>query len=223
MRRLASLVALVMIVFGASLLLRAQPQPQLPGPAVDPFGDPAPAPAGSLPADPFAPAPVAPPPKPLPKPMPAVAESGTNAEVSTQSLVVFADKSLGREVVQKMTPAERLAYHLDRPARILIVPEVTTLQSIVPELSEVLQVNVELDLKALEEAAFDPATPIKWHMTRPANLGQSLRRLVNSLGLEYVRLEDTLLITTRTAYESRRFLKIYNLDREMFRPPHRIP
>lgn len=208
--------AAVLLLLSASLLLPAQPlpQPQAPALEADPFGPAAPAPAEPLPVNPFD----LPPAAPQPKPMAAVAESGTNSEASTQSLVIFADASLGREVVQKMTPAERLAYHLDRPARILIVPEVTTLQDIVPELSEMLGVNVELDLKALEEAAFDRATPIAWQMTHPAQLGASLRRLLHSLGLDYMRLNDTLLITTRSAFESKLFLKTYNLDREMFRP-----
>ena len=99
--------AVVLLLLSASLLLRAQPLPQPSAIEADPFGGSTATPGSSLPADPFAPRPGAPP----PKPMPAVAESGTNSEASSQSLVIFADASLGREVVQKMTPAERMAYH----------------------------------------------------------------------------------------------------------------
>lgn len=231
MHRFLSLAALLIVVLGASLLLRAQPNdpfgaaPTAPAkkpppdpfapPQDDPFGTPA-VPANNPPADPFAPAPAAPAPKtetpPIGKNWPA------DAANSSYSEIVFADESLGKDVLRKMTPAERMAYHLNRPARITLHPPHEFLPTIVEVLLERLQVNVELDRKALENAGFDTATPIEWVMRQPANLGAALRRMLNSKGLDYVRLNDTLLITTRDAFEEKLFVKTYSLDREMFHP-----
>jgi hypothetical protein len=243
MRRYFSFFVLAIILGSATLLLRAQPLPQplAPGGSNDPFAPapPNPTTAHTVPADPFA-APAAPALAAPVKPAVVINQEFSlrqHADFAAHSFLVnvynrayaqiphpplceilFADESLGREVLEKMTPAERMVYHLDRPATIKFFAEGVTVEDLVPELNKKLQVNVELDRVPLLESAFDRAAPLEYRMTRPANLGLALRRLFHSQGLDYVRLQDTLLITTRTAFEGKMFVKTYNLDREMFRP-----
>jgi hypothetical protein len=127
----------------------------------------------------------------------------------------FTDEGLGAELVKKMKPAERLEYQLRR--RVLLQMQNATISELVKLLGDKLQVNVMLDRRALEEAAFDPATMLQYLPNAGTRLSSSLRQLLFDYSLSYVVEEETLLITTRTAQENKQFLRYYSVG-ELIRP-----
>lgn len=82
------------------------------------------------------------------------------------------------------------------------------LEDIVEQIRSEKRIEVQIDKKALEEAAFDSATPID-KVINNTKLRAALRLVLNDLGLSYVIENDVLLITTKTAQENKQVVKVY--------------
>lgn len=82
------------------------------------------------------------------------------------------------------------------------------LEDIVEQIRTEKRIEVQLDRMALEEAAFDTATPID-KVILNTKLRSALRLVLNDLGLSYVIENDVLLITTKTAQENKQVVKVY--------------
>ncbi len=82
------------------------------------------------------------------------------------------------------------------------------LEDIVEQIRTEKRIEVQIDKKALEEAAFDTATPID-KVINNTKLRAALRLVLNDLGLSYVIENDVLLITTKTAQENKQVVKVY--------------
>jgi len=127
----------------------------------------------------------------------------------------FADAGLSAEILKNMKPAEKLEYQLRR--RGLIRIKEAKLEDLVKELADKMGVNVVIDKKALEEAAFDTATPLESSANAATRLSGSLRMLLRNYGLSYIADEETLLITTMTAQENTQLIRYYAVG-EFIRP-----
>ncbi len=95
--------------------------------------------------------------------------------------------------------------------------EQATVAQLCAELEKLLEINVIADKKALEEAAFDSATPIDKIFPQPTELRSALRLTLNDLGLSYIIEKDVLLVTTKTAQENQQIVKLYPVG-EFIRP-----
>lgn len=127
----------------------------------------------------------------------------------------FADAGLSAEILKNMKPAEKLEYQLRR--RGLIRMKDAKLEDLVRELADKLGVNVVIEKRALDEAAFDTATPLESLANSATRLSGSLRLLLRDYGLSYIADDETLLITTRTAQENTPIVRYYAVG-EFIRP-----
>jgi type II secretory pathway component GspD/PulD (secretin) len=142
-------------------------------------------------------------------------KTALNAPTIFMCEVKLADEGLNPATFKKLTGEEKLNYQLGR--KVTLNLEQAKLQELCDELEKLLQINVILDKKALEEAAFDTATPIDKVFSQPTELRGALRLLLNDLGLSYIIEKETLLITTKTAQENKPIIKLYPVA-EFVRP-----
>ena len=119
-----------------------------------------------------------------PAPQPAVKEELPDPDERILRFE-FTDEGLNADLLKKMKPAERVEYQLRR--RGLLQAQNVTLIDIVQLLRDKLQINILIDKKAMEEAAFDTATPIRYLPNVGTRLSGSLRQLLNELGLSFLR------------------------------------
>jgi len=150
---------------------------------------------------------------------PALAQppaSKSNDEVRLK----LAGEGLSAETLKKLSPAERIKAQLQR--RVTLELNQGKLETLSEEITKQLGMNVVLDKKALEEAAFDTATPIDKVVSEPIELRHTLRLVLNDLALSYVVENDVLLITTKTAQENKQIIKKYPVG-EFIRPLGSLP
>ena len=129
-------------------------------------------------------------------------------------------EGLSAETLKKLSPHDKIKAQLQR--RVTLKLNQAKLEPLAEEITKQLGVNVILDKKALEEAAFDTATPIDKVVSDPIELRHALRLLLNDLALSYVIENDVLLITTKTAQENKQLIKKYPVG-EFIRPLGSLP
>ncbi len=135
--------------------------------------------------------------------------------------IIYPDASVWEEItlrrqkyrsvdLKKFTPAEKkIKTALDTPLTIEIVEE--PLQDVVNDLKDLLDIEITLDDKALDDAAMSGDTPI----TLPRIKGMPFRSLLSLLrkkyGLYYLIQDDMMLMTTKEVAESEENLvrKVY--------------
>jgi hypothetical protein len=143
------------------------------------------------------------------------AKESAKEPAKTVCEVKLADTGLNAETFKKLTAEEKIKYQLRR--KVTLQLEQATVPQLCAELEKLLDINVILDRKSLEEAAFDSATPIDKIFPQPAELRKALRLTLNDLGLSYVTENDVLLVTTKTAQENQPIVKLYPVG-EFIRP-----
>ncbi|MGC4003095.1 MAG: hypothetical protein QM811_08150 [Pirellulales bacterium] len=84
------------------------------------------------------------------------------------------------------------------------------LEDVVEFLAKKHDLPVQVDVKALEEAAFDTATPITLRTTK-LPLRHALRLLLRDKSLAYVVDNDSLILTSRVAMENTQTVRAYSV------------
>lgn len=124
-------------------------------------------------------------------------------------------KLLEPRVALSGTPAEQLEQLLEQPVTLTVAN--ATVGEVVQMLRAALPVNVMLDAKALDEAAFEENTLLQGTALAPLKLRQVLDQLFTEAKLDFLVSNDSLVVTTATAVENHPLVKIYQVG-DLIRP-----
>lgn len=145
---------------------------------------------------------------------------GTLSPVKIDCFLAFRDADQPTEQWEKLSAAEKLTAQLDRPVTMKFSQIV--LESIRAQLEAQFKLPVLIDRHALDEAAYDSATPIDWYSPHPIKLRTALHRVLYNLSLTYITDDGVLTITTRTAAENHLIIRTYAIEPDLLKVRKRL-
>jgi hypothetical protein len=132
--------------------------------------------------------------------------------------VIYPDADVWRLLTERRQKYRSVDLARNNPAEVKIIKaldEPTELEFIETPLSDVVEylktrhnIEIQLDKKALEEAAIQPDTPISRNL-KGVTLRSALRLMLREYDLTYVIRDEVLQITTRTAADLLLTTKVY--------------
>lgn len=131
------------------------------------------------------------------------------AGVAGQAVQKVPPKKVPQKVAAKGTAEERIAAALSRETTVSFIE--TPLSDAAQAISEMHDIPVIIDNRALEEIGLDAETPITIDL-RNVTLRSLLRLMLRDCDLTYMVKDEVLQITTAEAAESNLILKMYKLS-----------
>ena len=146
--------------------------------------------------------------------------------------IVYPDKEFWQEMtlrrkkfaavdLKKQSPAEvKIRKALDEPTNLEFVE--TPLTDVIDYLKDLHGIEIQIDNKALEDAATGTDTPVTRNL-RGISLRSALRLMLGPLDLAYVIKDEVLLITTKEKADAELVTKVYPVADLVLSPFARTP